>query len=70
MEQKWLFDTGAGPTCMSLKAFRNISKDCRPSKIDAIGKHAQEASGSTLIPEGVYLIQMEWNRKKIKYSET
>ena len=61
--QKWLFDTGAGLTCMSLKAFRNISKDYRPSKINAIGKNAKGASGSTLIPEGVYMIPMEWNGK-------
>jgi hypothetical protein len=30
MEQKWLFETGAGLTYISSKAFRNISKDYRP----------------------------------------
>jgi hypothetical protein len=59
MEQKWLFDTGAGLTCMSLEAFRNISKDYRLSEINTIGKSAMGASGSTLIPEGVYMIAME-----------
>jgi hypothetical protein len=40
MEQKWLFDTGAALTCMSSRAFRKISKDHRPSKINAFGKTA------------------------------
>ena len=53
LEQKWLFDTGAGLTCMSLQTFRRIPKNCRPSKINAIGKSAKGASGGTLIPEGV-----------------
>jgi hypothetical protein len=30
IEEKWLFDTGAGLTSMSLNAFRNVSKDYRP----------------------------------------
>jgi hypothetical protein len=33
MEQKWLFDTVAGLTCMSLKAFRMIDRSYRPPKI-------------------------------------
>jgi hypothetical protein len=60
-----LFDTGAGLTCIPLNAFRNISKDYRPSKINAIGKSTKGASGSTLIPEGVYMILIEWNGKRI-----
>jgi hypothetical protein len=63
MEQKWLFDTGAALTCMSSRAFRKISKDCRHSKIDTIGRTEQGASGGTLIPEGVYMIPMEWDGK-------
>jgi hypothetical protein len=27
MEQNWLFDNGAGITCMSSKAFRKIDKE-------------------------------------------
>jgi hypothetical protein len=61
MEQKWLFDTGARLTCMSLTTFRIIPKEYRPSKINSIGT---KASGSTLIPESVYMIPMEWNDKK------
>ena len=62
LEQTWLFDTGAGLTCMSLKAFRNIDKEYRPSQINAVGSRANGASGTSLIPEGVYMIPME--RKK------
>jgi hypothetical protein len=43
MEQNWLFDTGAGLTCMSSKAFRKIDKKYRPSTINAISTRAQEA---------------------------
>ncbi len=43
----------------------NISKDHKPSKNKAIVKSAQWASGSTLIPEGVYMIPIEWNEKRI-----
>jgi predicted aspartyl protease len=59
MEHKWLFDTGAALTCMSSRAFRKISKENRPLKINAIGKTAQGASGSTLIPDRIYMIPME-----------
>jgi hypothetical protein len=51
MEHKWLFNTGAGLTCMSLIAFRSISKYYRPLKINTIGKSAKEATGSTVISE-------------------
>jgi hypothetical protein len=59
MDQKWLFDTGAGLTCMSLTTIRYTSKDYRHSKINAIGKSAKGASGSTLISGWVYMIPME-----------
>jgi hypothetical protein len=49
---------------MSSKALRKISKDHRPSKINAFGKTAHGASGSTIIPGGAYMIPMEW--KKIR----
>jgi hypothetical protein len=60
-----LFDTGAGLTCMTTSAFRRIAKECRPKKICTIGSKAQGASGNSLLPEGVYMIPMEWNGKKI-----
>jgi hypothetical protein len=44
LELKWLFDTGAGLTCISSKAFRKIDKEYRPSKINKIGSRAQQAS--------------------------
>jgi hypothetical protein len=65
MEQKWLFETAAGLTCMSLKAFIYIRKDCRPSKINKI---ALRASGNTQIPEGVYMIPMEWEKDQTSSS--
>jgi hypothetical protein len=37
MGQKWLFDTGTGLTCKSLKALTQIDKKNRPSKINATG---------------------------------
>jgi hypothetical protein len=55
-----LFDTGAGLTCMSTSAFRKIAKECQPKKINSIGSKAQEASGNSTLPEGVYMIPMEW----------
>jgi hypothetical protein len=64
MEHKWLFDTGAALTCMSSRVFRKISKIHRPTKINAIGTTAWGASGSNRVPEGVYMIPMEWNGKK------
>jgi hypothetical protein len=60
-----LFDIGAGLTCMSSSVFRKINKEYRPHKISAIGSRAQGASGEALLPEGVYMIPMEWNGKKI-----
>ncbi len=54
----WLFDTGAGLTCMSTSAFKRIAKECRPKKVCEIGSKAQGASGKSLLPEGVYMIPM------------
>jgi predicted aspartyl protease len=65
IKQDWLFDTGACLTCMSSSVFRKINIECRPQKIDAIGSKAQGASGGALLPQGVYIIPMEWNGKKI-----
>jgi hypothetical protein len=50
---------------MSSKAFRKIDKELRPKKINAIGTRAQGASGSTIVPEGVHNIPMEWYGKRI-----
>jgi hypothetical protein len=65
MEQKWLFDTGAGLMWLSLNAFRTISNDYIRLKINSIGTSTKKASGSTIIPEGVFKIPMEWNGKRI-----
>ena len=61
----WLFDTGAGLTCISTDTFRKISKDSRPIRINAIGSKATGAGGDALLPQGVYIIPMEWNGKKL-----
>jgi hypothetical protein len=61
----WLFDTGSGLTYMSTSPFRRIAKECRPKKICTIGSKAQGASGNSLLPEGLYMIPMVWNGKKI-----
>ena len=51
VKDNWLFDTGAGLTCMSTSAFRRIAKECRPKKINSIGSKAQGASGNSLLPK-------------------
>ena len=61
----WLFDTGAGITCISTATFRKIDKSLRPTKICEIGTRAQGASGASLLPQGVYLIPIKWNGKQI-----
>ena len=48
---KWLFDTGAAISCMSLKAFRTIPIKHRPKKIGQVCG-AKGATGSSLIPVG------------------
>jgi hypothetical protein len=37
LKQKGLFESGAGLTCMPLKAFRKIGKSYRTSKLNVIG---------------------------------
>jgi hypothetical protein len=44
MEQKGLFDTGAGLTCMSLKAFINFTTD--PQKFTELAKARREQVGA------------------------
>ena len=39
LPEKWLFDTGAGLTCMSLKAFRKINFEDRPVKLSDKGRN-------------------------------
>ena len=61
---KWLFDTGAAVSCMSIGAFRSIPIDKRPKKINDKGRNCKGASGAMLEPVGTYLIPLEWNEKK------
>ena len=64
MVEKWLFDTGAGLTCMSSQQFRLIPIEKRPKKLQLNQREAKGASGTALIPDGDYLFPMEWNGKK------
>ena len=64
MKGKWLFDTGAGLTCMSSQQFRLIPIEKRPSKLKLNQKEARGTSGTALIPDGEYLFPMELNGKK------
>jgi hypothetical protein len=50
---KWLFDTGAAVSCMSLKQFRNIPVDQRPIKMPPLTKLVSAASTSLNVI-GVY----------------
>ena len=61
----WLFDTGAGLTCISLEAFRKICIDERPTKIHEVGRQANGANGSALTPQGTYVIPLEFQGVKI-----
>ena len=65
MVGKWLFDTGAGLTCMSSQQFRLIPIENRPKKLNLNQKEARGESGTTLIPDGDYLFPMEWNGKTV-----
>ena len=65
MNQPWLYDTGAALTCTSTETFRQIAINSRPTKIHAIGKGASGASGGSLIPQGSYIIPMEFKGRKI-----
>ena len=65
MKGKWLFDTGAGLTCMSLQQFRLIPIEKRPNKLKLHHKEAKGASGTALIQDGEYLFPMEWNGKTV-----
>lgn len=67
---KWLFDTGAAITCMSIGAFRKIPIDKRPTKINDKGRECRGASGTSLIPVGTYLMSLEWDNKKILHPVT
>jgi hypothetical protein len=65
LTQDWLFDTGAGLSCISLQAFRKISPELRPMKIHDVGKQAHGASGGSLIPHGTYMFPLEFRGVKI-----
>ena len=60
-----LFDTGAGLACISLKSYKKISPESRPMKIHAVGIQANGASGGLLIPQGNYIITLEFEGAKI-----
>ena len=62
---KWLFDTGASITCMSVGAFKSIPIHARPKLIGEKGRNAVGASGASLIPKGTYLLPLEWKGKRI-----
>ena len=62
---KWLFDTGASITCMSIGAFKSIPIHARPKQIGEGGRNAVGASGPSLVLKGTYLLPLEWNGKKI-----
>ena len=64
LHNKWLFDTGAAITCMSIGSFRKIPLNKRPQKINDKGKICKGASGTNLIPVGTYLMPLEWNTTK------
>jgi hypothetical protein len=51
MRGKWLFDTGAGHTCLSTKQFRLIPIEKRPTKLNLNQKDASGVSGIALIPD-------------------
>ena len=59
LPNKWLFDTGAGLTCISLKAFRKINIEDRPVKLSEKGRKASGATGQALIPMGCWLVSLE-----------
>ena len=65
MNPDWLYDTGAALTCISMETFRQISINSRSTKIHSIGKGASGASGGSLIPQGSYMMPMEYKGRKI-----
>ena len=65
MNPTWLYDTGATLTCISMETFRQIAINSRPTKIHSIGKEASESNGGSLIPQGLYMIPMEFKGRKI-----
>ena len=51
MVGKWLFDTGAGISCMSSQQFRLLSIENRPTKLNLNQREARGVSGTALIPD-------------------
>ena len=45
LHNKWLFDTGAAITCMSIGSFRKIPLNKRPKKSMTKGKYVRERQG-------------------------
>ncbi len=68
MGGKWLFDSGAGISCMLSQQFRLIPIEKRPTKLNQ--QEARGASGTALIPDGVYLFPMQWNGKSVMQTVT
>jgi hypothetical protein len=56
MVGKWLFDIGAELTCMSSQQIRQIPIEKRLRKLHLNQKETKGASGTTLIPDGDYLV--------------
>ena len=65
MNPTWLYDTGAALTCISTATFRQIAINSRPTKIHSIGKEASETNGGSLLPQGSYMIPIEFQGRKI-----
>jgi hypothetical protein len=67
---KWLFDSGAAITCISVGAFKSIPIHIRQKMIGEGGRNEVGASGASLVPKGTYLLPLEWNVKKIMPART
>ena len=63
---KWLFDTGAAVSCMSLKQFRTIPVDKRPCKMPPLTKLVSAAS-TTLNVIGVYNMPLTLHNQTITH---
>ena len=66
LEGSWLYDTGASVTCMSLKEFRKIHPDLRPTKIPSDLKLIS-ASKTPMTVTGTYLLDFNIFGKKFKH---
>jgi hypothetical protein len=65
MVGRWLFSTGAGISSILSQQFRLIPTEKRPYKSNLSQQEDRDASGTALIPNGVYLFPMQWNGKSM-----